>query len=98
MTQPQKDKIMPSAATWVSLEIVILSEVSQTQKNKYIAYYVDSKKNEYKKPYLQNRSRVIDIEKNMVTRGQGWDKLEIEIDIYTLPYMKLPVVRTCCIV
>ena len=26
---------MPFAATWVDLEIVILSEVSQTQKDKY---------------------------------------------------------------
>ena len=27
---------MPFAATWVDLEIVILSEVSQTQKDKYM--------------------------------------------------------------
>ena len=30
-----KNKIMPFVATWVDLEIVILSEVSQTQKDKY---------------------------------------------------------------
>ena len=29
----KKDEIMPSAATWMDLEIVILSEVSQTQIN-----------------------------------------------------------------
>uniref|UniRef100_A0A8C6B007 DUF1725 domain-containing protein n=1 Tax=Monodon monoceros TaxID=40151 RepID=A0A8C6B007_MONMO len=29
------DKIMPFAATWMDLEIIILSEVSQTQKYKY---------------------------------------------------------------
>ena len=29
----KKNKIMPFATTWVDLEIVILSEVSQTQKN-----------------------------------------------------------------
>ena len=36
---------MPSAATWMDLEI-ILSEVSQTEKNKYhmIPLYVESKK------------------------------------------------------
>ena len=31
----KKNKIMPSAATWMGLEIVILSEVSQTEKDKY---------------------------------------------------------------
>ena len=31
----KKNKIMPFAATWMDLEIVILSEVSQTQKEKY---------------------------------------------------------------
>ena len=31
----KKSKIMPFAATWMDLEIIILSEVSQTQKGKY---------------------------------------------------------------
>ena len=31
----KKNKIMPFAATWMDLEIVILSEVSQTQKDRY---------------------------------------------------------------
>ena len=31
----KKKKIMPSAATWMDLDIVILSEVSQIEKNKY---------------------------------------------------------------
>ena len=31
----KKNNIMPFAATWMGLEIVILSEVSQTQKDKY---------------------------------------------------------------
>ena len=31
----RKDEIMPSAATWMDLEIIILSEVSQKEKDKY---------------------------------------------------------------
>ena len=31
----KKNEIMPSAATWTFLEIVILSEVHQTEKEKY---------------------------------------------------------------
>ena len=34
--QPLKrNEIMPFAATWMGLEIIILSEVSQTEKDKY---------------------------------------------------------------
>ena len=39
------NKIMPCVATWMDLEIVILSEVSQTEKEKY---YI---------PYMQNLIR-----------------------------------------
>ena len=31
----KKNEIMTSAATWMDLEIIILSEVSQTEKHKY---------------------------------------------------------------
>ena len=34
-TQSLKGMIMPSEATWMALETVILSKVSQTEKEKY---------------------------------------------------------------
>ena len=50
------DKITLPAATWLDLEIIILSEVSQ-RKIKIIWYHlhVESKK-WYKRIYLQNRN------------------------------------------
>ena len=32
----KKNGIMPLAATWIDLENAILSEISQTEKNKYL--------------------------------------------------------------
>ena len=32
----KKNKLMPFAATWTNLEIAILSEISQIQKDKYM--------------------------------------------------------------
>ena len=31
----KKNKIMPFAATWMQLKIIILSEIDQKEKNKY---------------------------------------------------------------
>ena len=31
----KKNEMLPFAATWMDLEIIILSEVSQTEKDKY---------------------------------------------------------------
>ena len=35
---------MPLAATWIDLEMIIQSEVSQTEKDKYITYMWNLKK------------------------------------------------------
>ena len=32
----KKNEIMPFAATWMDLEMIILSEISQTEKDKYL--------------------------------------------------------------
>ena len=36
----EKSEIMPSAATWMGLEIIILSEASQKEKDKYDITYM----------------------------------------------------------
>ena len=69
-------KIMPSAATWTVLEIVILSEVkSERDKDKYIAYmWKEQKKVQMN---LQNRNKVTDAENKLMVnnRGRGWGLL-----------------------
>ena len=77
---------MPFAAIWIDLEIVILSEVSQTKTNMILLIGGIFKK-WYKWTYLQTRNRVIDIgNKPMATKGKGVINWEIGINIYTLLY------------
>ena len=72
------NKTIPSEATWIDLEIVIMSELSQTKKGKLWYFFtVELKKKRYIWAYPQNRSCVTDVEnKLMVTRVKGGrDKL-----------------------
>ena len=65
---------MPSAATWMDLEIITLSEVSQKEKDGYnmISLICGIFKKWYKWTYLQNRNRSTDIENElMVNKGEG---------------------------
>ena len=39
MTIIKKNKVMPFAATWIELETLILSEVSENKKDKYHMIY-----------------------------------------------------------
>ena len=42
----KKNEIMPSAATWMDLEIIVLSKISQTEKGKYHITYMWNLKND----------------------------------------------------
>ena len=79
----------------MELEIVILSEVSQTEKDGYhditCMWNLKKKKNGTNGTYLQNENRVTNVEKKLtvtkgeIERGINW---EIGIDIYTQLYIK----------
>ena len=65
---------MPLAATWMDLEIVILSEVSQTEKDKYHMISLtcgNLKKKKDTDELIYKTERASDIEnKLMVTKGE----------------------------
>ena len=63
---------MPFAATWMDLEIIILSEISQKEKGKYhMIPFMCETKIRHKWIYLRNRNRLTDIEnKLVVARGK----------------------------
>ena len=66
----KKNKIMSFAATCMDLEIAILSEVSQKEKD---TAYIQDLKNDTNELNLQNRNRLTDVEnKCMVTTGERW--------------------------
>ena len=69
----KKSKTMPFAATQMNLEIIILSEISQTEKDKYhmISLNVESKKQWYKWTYLENKNRLTDLENELVVTRDG---------------------------
>ena len=66
-----RNKILPFAASWMDLEILILSELKSDAERQipYNIAYMWSLKKWYKSTYLQNRNRVAYVENRvMVTR------------------------------
>ena len=60
-----KNEILPFATTWMDLESIMLSEISQTEKDKY---HMISLINSINK---RDRNRLMDTEKLMVARWEG---------------------------
>ena len=72
---------MPFAATWMDLEIIILSEVSQKEKDKYhMISLISGIQNMIQMNLFTKQKQLTDVEKLMITKGEkGWgrDKLGV---------------------
>ena len=83
---------MPLAVTWIDLEIVILSEVSQTEKDKDhisdIAYMWNLKNGTNEPIYKTEIESQTWKTKLWLPRGKGGINFKTGIDIYTLLYLK----------
>ena len=64
---------MPFTATWMELDTLILSEVSQKEKNKYHVIHLYLESNTWHKwTYLQKRNKLMDMENRLVVvKGEG---------------------------
>ena len=62
---------MPFAATWVDLEIIILSKSDGERQISWHHLCVNSKKKWYKYTYLQNINKITNIENKIMDNGMG---------------------------
>ena len=70
-------EIMPFAATWMDLEVIILTEGLRARQISYDITYVESRKL-YKWTYLQNRNRLTDRENKLNSYQKGKEEGEIK--------------------
>ena len=93
ITQPlKKNEIMPFAATWMDLEIFILSEVSQKEKDKYymVLFIRGISKNDTNeliyKTEIDSQTQKTNL--RLPKRERGQINQEFGIKIFTLLYIK----------
>ena len=67
----KKNEIMPFAATWMDLEIIILSKVSQTEKDKY--HMISLTHGIKKKMTHRNRKQTYGYQRGRGYKLGGWD-------------------------
>ena len=67
------NEIILCETTWIDSEIIIQSEVSQTEKDKYHIISLLYEENGQKWTYVQNRNRFTDFKKNdlQLPKGRG---------------------------
>ena len=69
----EKNKIMPFAATQMGLETVMLSEVSQAEKDRYVISLVCGiGKKMVKWTYLRRRNRFSDFKSKLMVTRREW--------------------------
>ena len=69
----KKNKIMPFAATWMELEIVILSEVSQKEKDKYHMISLITGIQYTEQMNISTEKKIMDLENGLV---DAWGERE----------------------